>query len=314
MDTTTAHSQVTSGALHLVFLVLAFSAPVVNVLDAPSVPPTIRTVEFDAPRAVAPQARFQLSAGRPGPGAGSDEPVGPRPLAKVGPAEDADEPTVAGVTPTAFEGLTGALAGAAEETLGPDTEMALGRLDGGGGRKKAFGVGIAGSGVTCGRSWKVDPKTKRMIVKRFESCEAAKRGVGFGLTAGVAAAREAAADLGDKDEVEVGVVVQSSTMVCGGDRRRACDWKEIIGRVIRRHRRELRYCWEQTLKHQAKAVDAEVAVSFEIPPGGGTAAVDIETAGVDELDTCVADRASRWIFPETGEHIRANYPFRFWSR
>jgi hypothetical protein len=310
-------SQATSGALHLVFLVLAFAAPpVAGVLDAPAVPVDVRRVEFEEPTPFRPQARFELTPGRRGPGEGPDKPLGPRPLAKVGPAEDADEPTLAGVAPTAFEDLTGAVAGVADQTLGPDTEMALGRLDGGGGSDAVSRFGMMGRGVSCARAWEYDEKKGEVVIRKIEGCKAAAmRGIGRGYGAAVRAAREAVPDLGDKEEVELGVTLGIPRTTCGSRFARACDWKEIIGRVIRRHRRELRYCWEQTLDRQMKSVDASVSLSFVLDPAGGRADVSIlEESRFGTLDDCVKARAARWIFPETGERIRANYPFRFWSR
>lgn len=320
MEPTAMRSQATSGALHLVFLFLAFSAPpLVGVLDAPAPSPDWRVVEVERVSPFRPTGRFDLAPGRPGPGRGPAPPMGPRPLAKVGPTEDADEPSLAGVTPTEFEDLTGAVAGVADETLGPDAEMALGRLDGGGGRPfGALGMGRPGKAYSCGPIWKKEVVDGVEIARKVGGCEAARmeamRGIGRAGRAGSEAARDAAADLGEKDEVAIEVTIGRAVVSCGGESMRPCAWKELIGRVVRRHRRELEFCWEQSLQEQGRKVDVELSVTFVIGPQGGEAAVSAAESSAAGLGECVGARASRWIFPGTGEPIRAEYPLRFWAR
>ena len=120
-----------------------------------------------------------------------------------------------------------------------------------------------------------------------------------------------APDLGEKHDTVVRTSVIAGTPV-GCTTAASCPWREIIQRVIQRHRRELEHCYDRALHRQQRAFGATVDVAFAIPPVGGTAEVElVSDSGVGPFDQCVHKRVASWIFPHTGESIRANYPFRF---
>ncbi len=93
--------------------------------------------------------------------------------------------------------------------------------------------------------------------------------------------------------------------------------KEIIRRVIRKHRREIKYCYEQELiknKNLAGKVVVEVTVAST---GAVVAAVKrSSTLNNSKVERCMTSKIRRWIFPEPngGGIVRVSYPFVFSSK
>ncbi len=90
--------------------------------------------------------------------------------------------------------------------------------------------------------------------------------------------------------------------------------KEIIARVIRQHRNEIKYCYESELIKN-KNLAGKVTVSFTI---SGTGAVVAATAAGGTLNSpavsnCIASKVRRWVFPEPngGGIVKVSYPFVF---
>ncbi len=90
--------------------------------------------------------------------------------------------------------------------------------------------------------------------------------------------------------------------------------KEIIRRVVRRHRREVRYCYEQELIKDPY-LQGKVTVSFVIQTSGRvtSSVVKSSTLRNNRVERCVVGKIRRWVFPEPkgGGLVRVTYPFVF---
>jgi hypothetical protein len=91
---------------------------------------------------------------------------------------------------------------------------------------------------------------------------------------------------------------------------------ETIRRVVRRHRNEVRHCYEQELTSQPDLA-GRVTVRFVISNTGavmGSEAIPSRTTiGSSEVSSCVASAVRRWPFPqpENGGVVSVTYPFLF---
>ena len=90
--------------------------------------------------------------------------------------------------------------------------------------------------------------------------------------------------------------------------------KEIIRRVVRQHRREVRYCYEKQLVKNPD-LSGKISVNFMIGSTGAvkSAVVKGSTMASDEVGSCVAKKVRRWKFPEPkgGGVVVVTYPFVF---
>lgn len=90
--------------------------------------------------------------------------------------------------------------------------------------------------------------------------------------------------------------------------------REIIERVIRQHRREIRACYESELQRNP-SLEGRIVVGFVIDPTGQVARASIGTSTMNNnaVEECIALRVRRWRFPEPkgGGLVRVNYPFTF---
>lgn len=90
--------------------------------------------------------------------------------------------------------------------------------------------------------------------------------------------------------------------------------REIIQRVIREHRREVRACYEGELQRNPD-LEGRVVVGFVISSDGQVAGSRIaeSTLGNSTVEDCVARRVRQWRFPEPrgGGTVNVNYPFVF---
>ncbi|HEV8320584.1 MAG TPA: AgmX/PglI C-terminal domain-containing protein [Myxococcota bacterium] len=90
--------------------------------------------------------------------------------------------------------------------------------------------------------------------------------------------------------------------------------KEIIRRVIRKHKNEIKYCYEKELTKKPD-LHGKVKISFVIAPTGAVAKANSteSTLGNPAVDACVVDKVLRFIFPkpEGGGIVEVSYPFVF---
>lgn len=89
--------------------------------------------------------------------------------------------------------------------------------------------------------------------------------------------------------------------------------RETIRRVVRRHRNEIRHCYERSLLTHPE-LDGRLMTRFLINPAGtviGSSVVESSLRHA-ETESCVTNVLRRLTFPETdGGMVRVNYPFEF---
>jgi len=90
--------------------------------------------------------------------------------------------------------------------------------------------------------------------------------------------------------------------------------KETIAKVVKRHKGQIRMCYEQELR-ASPALSGKVTVSFTIGGTGNvvTASVAESTLNNREVENCLVRRIKRWRFPapDGGGNVTVNYPFVF---
>ncbi|MDX1747802.1 MAG: AgmX/PglI C-terminal domain-containing protein, partial [Halobacteriales archaeon] len=177
----------------------------------------------------------------------------------------------------------------ADRSIGSDAEHALGAIDGSspGATKGVFGLGVQWDGRGGGGDdWQSlgnsDSLTSGLSgVDR--GCRGLKCGKGSGPGIGMP---------DRKTKVPDPVVLGDPQMTGGLD-------KEIIKRVVRQHRRELKYCYERELQKD-KTLSGELVVKFTITGEGdvisaiGQPGSSLKNASVTQ---CVTSKIRRWVFP-----------------
>lgn len=190
--------------------------------------------------------------------------------------------------------------GNANDSIGSDAIHALGNLEGEGtGESRGFGgLGLAGAGRGGGG-----------ISERglgMGNVETAGRGGGG---RGGSDYGKGASDLGEKKS-RMPVIVPGKPEIRG-----SLD-KEIIARVVRQHRNEIRYCYEKELQKNPKLA-GQIKVKFTISGSGSviSAIVNGSTVKSSAVEGCVTEKIRRWVFPEPkgGGIVIVNYPFNFSS-
>jgi TonB family protein len=90
--------------------------------------------------------------------------------------------------------------------------------------------------------------------------------------------------------------------------------KEEVGRVIHRHMKEVRYCYESSMVRASK-VDGRVVLDFTINGRGVIAKVKINNSTLPDpaLGECIMRRLRTWQFPHPkgGVNVDVAYPFIF---
>lgn len=88
--------------------------------------------------------------------------------------------------------------------------------------------------------------------------------------------------------------------------------REIIQRVVREHRREIRACYEAELQRNP-SLEGRVSIGWVISPSGTVAAAQVENSTLNSsaVEQCMTRRILQWRFPEPrgGGIVRVNYPF-----
>jgi TonB family protein len=108
------------------------------------------------------------------------------------------------------------------------------------------------------------------------------------------------------------VVPGAASVRCGfaGGALGACLDKEIIRRVVRQHRNEVRFCYERALLMHAE-LTGRVVIQFTIAGSGRVlgSAVSESSLGHRDAETCIADAVRRWEFPSSSQTSIVSYPF-----
>ncbi|MBU0553535.1 TonB family protein [Myxococcota bacterium] len=90
--------------------------------------------------------------------------------------------------------------------------------------------------------------------------------------------------------------------------------KEIIGRVVRQHRNEYRYCYEKALNAK-RDLEGKIVVKFTISGAGEVIAARVEESTMQDeaVERCLTTKIRRWFFPAPagGGIVTVRYPFIF---
>jgi outer membrane biosynthesis protein TonB len=90
--------------------------------------------------------------------------------------------------------------------------------------------------------------------------------------------------------------------------------REMIQRVVREHRREIRACYEAQLQRNPE-LEGRVQINWIISPDGAVAAARVSTTTLNSRDVeeCMVRRIRQWRFPEPrgGGTVNVNFPFDF---
>lgn len=190
--------------------------------------------------------------------------------------------------------------GTASESIGSDAIHALGNVQGDGvGEARGFGgLGLAGAGRGGGG----------ISERGIGMADVGTKGKG-GRGGGGSKYGRSASDLGEK-RARVPKLVPGKPKVMG-----SLD-KEIIRRVVRQHRNEIRYCYEKELQKNPKLAGT-VKIKFTISGTGSVVAalVNSSTLNNSKVERCMTGKIRRWVFPEPkgGGIVTVTYPFNFSS-
>lgn len=92
--------------------------------------------------------------------------------------------------------------------------------------------------------------------------------------------------------------------------------QEVVGRIVRRHWNEIKYCYEKELAKDPNLY-GKVAVFFRIGPVGSVIASQVAetTLGNSAAESCMVEQVKKWRFPapEGGGVVEVTYPFIFKS-
>lgn len=121
-------------------------------------------------------------------------------------------------------------------------------------------------------------------------------------------------DLG-RDQLQVRErEIREPTLTLGDAEVRGQLDREIIQRVVREHRREIRACYEGELQRNQN-LEGRISIEWVISPNGSVAASQVESSTMNnsEVESCLARRIRSWRFPEPrgGGTVRVTYPFVF---
>lgn len=218
--------------------------------------------------------------------------------------EDVEEPTVEGdddVEDTEMQqardreiakdaGALAVFSGDPQEAIGGDALTALANLDSDHEGSGVGGLGLAGAGRGGAEG-----------AEGIGRAEVGTGGGGDGLRGDP--------DLGEGRAVEPEVIPGEPETQGALDR-------EIIQRVVRQHRREIRHCYEQQLQRNPD-LEGRITIQWTIAPSGDVVAASVQetTMNNSQVERCMAQRIQRWSFPEPegGGVVRVNYPFNFSS-
>lgn len=195
----------------------------------------------------------------------------------------------------------------ADQSVGRDALDALGQLDGDelGPAKGIFGMGVRGNGRGGGGHDGDSLGRHDVDTSGLSGVDRGCRGVSCGTGSGTGL------NDWDKDTKVPPEVVPGPPKIIG-----TLD-REIIQRIVREHRRELRFCYEQELQKN-KELKGELMVKFTVGPTGSVIAAvteqDNSTLKNGAVSSCVTGKIRRWVFPRSPGNeglVMVRYPFRF---
>ncbi len=104
------------------------------------------------------------------------------------------------------------------------------------------------------------------------------------------------------------VVPGVATVKCGVNA--SCLDREIVRRVIRQHKNEVRYCYERGLASKPE-LSGRVVTAFTIATTGRVLGSAVTESSLRDRDVeqCIAEAVRRWEFPSTQQMATVSYPF-----
>jgi hypothetical protein len=104
------------------------------------------------------------------------------------------------------------------------------------------------------------------------------------------------------------VVPGAASVVCGVNG--ACLDKEIVRRIVHRHRPEVRFCYEKQLLLHSE-LGGRVVTQFTIAATGKVLSSVVTESSVRDRDIeqCIVQAVRRWEFPQSGQTSIVTYPF-----
>jgi TonB family protein len=187
-----------------------------------------------------------------------------------------------------------------ERAIGDDAVRAVGNLDG---RREGESRGFGGLGLEDGG--------------RGGGGDVADSGVGIGAVGdgigdeppgdGTVAGEEP--NLGENSQTDPEVYSPPPEVTGALDR-------ETVRKVVRRHRREIKYCYEKQLQRNP-SLAGEVNVEFTISGNGEVIAAFVTESnlGSAAVEQCMQRKIRNWVFPnpKRGKVVKVSYPFNFSS-
>lgn len=186
--------------------------------------------------------------------------------------------------------------GDSDQSIGNQATTALGEMQG---ADIGASKGIGGFGITgTGRGGGGDDKSFGMHDVDT---------TGPGGPGGDGGGRPPRADIGEKDD-KLPPVVPGPPAVDGPLDRK------IIQRVVRRHRREIAYCYESQLQRNPR-LEGRVVMKFMIDGNGNVVSAMTKSSTMNNrtVEGCLANKIRHWNFPapSTTGIVTVNYPFKF---
>ena len=104
------------------------------------------------------------------------------------------------------------------------------------------------------------------------------------------------------------IVPGNATVKCGLNA--SCLDKEIVRRIVRQHRNEVRYCYERGLVAKPE-LQGRVVTQFTIATTGRVLGSAVTESSMRDRDVeqCIAEAVRRWEFPSSGQMASVSYPF-----
>lgn len=90
--------------------------------------------------------------------------------------------------------------------------------------------------------------------------------------------------------------------------------REQIASVVRRHRNEIRACYERALQRD-KSLAGQIKIHFKISATGAVFMTNIKSSTMKNksVEQCVQNKVRHWVFPEPQgcSMVNVTYPFNF---
>jgi hypothetical protein len=170
----------------------------------------------------------------------------------------------------------------------------------------SFGGGT-GTGTTCSYEELTTRTASMGRIAAIESCSVGRLGHGLATGTGSAHGPRAAPDALDGSPRH-----GSWNCRCSDDGARGSLARDVVRRVVARHRNEIRACYEHALVARPD-LEGRVTARWIVAPDGRVQGASLDAARSDvrssEIETCVTAAVARWTFPTSAAPTPVSYPF-----